>query len=104
MLLLEIVYGVLAAWLALYGLNSLLLTVIYVWVRRHVPQPAARPSIWPKVTVQLPIYNELHVVERSIAAAAALDYPRELLQIQVLDDSTDETRLVAQRAPCPDRH
>lgn len=98
MLLLEIVYGVLAAWLALYGLNSLLLTVICVWVRRHVPRPAARPSIWPKVTVQLPIYNELHVVERSIAAAAALDYPRELLQIQVLDDSIDETVLVAQRA------
>jgi len=97
MLVLEILYGFLAAWLASYGLNSFFLTVIYLWVRRQRPRPPAQPSVWPSVTVQLPIYNELHVVERSIAAAAALDYPRELLQIQVLDDSTDETRLVAQR-------
>ncbi len=45
----------------------------------------------PKVTIQLPIYNELYVAERAIRSAAAVDYPRELLQIQVLDDSDDET-------------
>jgi cellulose synthase/poly-beta-1,6-N-acetylglucosamine synthase-like glycosyltransferase len=45
----------------------------------------------PYVTVQLPIYNELYVAERLIEAAAALDYPRDRLEIQVLDDSTDET-------------
>lgn len=49
------------------------------------------PGVWPKVTVQLPVYNELYVVERLIDAAAKLNYPKELLQIQLLDDSTDHT-------------
>jgi len=49
------------------------------------------PSTWPTVTVQLPIFNELYVVERLIDAVAILNYPRELLEIQVLDDSTDQT-------------
>jgi hypothetical protein len=44
---------------------------------------------------QLPIYNELYVVERLLKSVAALDYPRELLQVQVLDDSTDETTRIA---------
>ncbi len=48
----------------------------------------------PFVTVQLPIYNEWYVVERLIESAAALDYPQELLEIQVLDDSTDDTALL----------
>ena len=52
----------------------------------------------PCVTVQLPLYNERYVAERVIAAACALDYPRELLQVQVLDDSTDGTSRIAQRA------
>ncbi|MDX1417780.1 MAG: glycosyltransferase family 2 protein, partial [Candidatus Promineifilaceae bacterium] len=50
-----------------------------------------QPKEWPKVTVQLPIFNEMYVAERVIIAAAQLDYPSHLLQIQVLDDSTDET-------------
>jgi len=49
------------------------------------------PVHWPKVTVQLPIFNEIYVVERLIEAASKINYPRELLQIQILDDSTDET-------------
>jgi cellulose synthase/poly-beta-1,6-N-acetylglucosamine synthase-like glycosyltransferase len=52
----------------------------------------------PKVTVQLPIYNEMYVADRLIDAVCQLRYPRELLEIQVLDDSTDETRIVAERA------
>jgi cellulose synthase/poly-beta-1,6-N-acetylglucosamine synthase-like glycosyltransferase len=98
MSLLEMAYVLLAAWLAVYGLNSLLLTVVYVWARRRETPTVPEPDRWPSVTVQLPIYNELHVVKRLVAAAVALDYPRELLQIQVLDDSTDSTRMVAQRA------
>jgi cellulose synthase/poly-beta-1,6-N-acetylglucosamine synthase-like glycosyltransferase len=58
------------------------------------PQPA-EPDNWPTVTIQLPIFNELHVVERLIDAVAALDYPSRLLQIQVLDDSTDDTTALA---------
>jgi hypothetical protein len=49
------------------------------------------PEALPRVTVQLPLYNEVAVVERLLDAVAALDYPRDLLEIQVLDDSTDET-------------
>src|SRR4029079_12689300 len=51
-----------------------------------------------RVTIQLPIYNEMYVADRLIDAVCQLDYPAELLEIQVLDDSTDETRSVAERA------
>ncbi len=51
----------------------------------------------PKVTTQLPIYNERHVVERLIKAIVNIDYPKELHEIQVLDDSNDETKSIAQR-------
>jgi cellulose synthase/poly-beta-1,6-N-acetylglucosamine synthase-like glycosyltransferase len=56
---------------------------------KQVPHLILNP--WPKVTVQLPVYNELYVVERLIDAVAKLNYPSELLQIQILDDSTDQT-------------
>ena len=59
------------------------------------PRPPSPPP--PTVTVQLPIYNERHVVERLIDAACRLSHPRHLLQIQVLDDSTDETTALARR-------
>jgi len=59
---------------------------------------ALDPEELPRVTVQLPVYDERHVVERLIDAACSLDYPRELLEIQLLDDSDDETtRLAAER-------
>ncbi|MGI9543879.1 MAG: cellulose synthase family protein, partial [Cyclobacteriaceae bacterium] len=51
----------------------------------------------PKVTVQLPIYNELYVVDRLIDSVASFDYPKELLEIQVLDDSTDETVSIVEK-------
>jgi cellulose synthase/poly-beta-1,6-N-acetylglucosamine synthase-like glycosyltransferase len=50
---------------------------------------------WPWVTIQLPIYNELYVVERLIKSVCKIDYPRDLIEIQVLDDSTDETAKIA---------
>jgi cellulose synthase/poly-beta-1,6-N-acetylglucosamine synthase-like glycosyltransferase len=56
------------------------------------------PVPLPSVTIQLPLYNERYVAERVIGAACALDYPRELLQVQVLDDSTDDTSRIVQRA------
>ncbi|OGX86724.1 cellulose synthase family protein [Hymenobacter glacialis] len=59
-----------------------------------LPAPAP-PAQWPRVTVQLPVYNELAVVARIIDAAAALDYPADRLHIQVLDDSTDESVALA---------
>ena len=53
--------------------------------------PHENPAAWPKVTVQLPVYNERYVVERLVDAVAKLNYPKELLEIQLLDDSTDQT-------------
>ncbi|MFD1470207.1 cellulose synthase family protein [Hymenobacter caeli] len=61
---------------------------------KAIPPPPA-PAAWPRVAVQLPVYNELNVVARLIDAAAALDYPADRLHIQVLDDSTDETGALA---------
>ncbi|HKQ59291.1 MAG TPA: glycosyltransferase [Candidatus Eisenbacteria bacterium] len=75
-----------------------------LWRWRHAraaPSPGAGftgPAAWPVVTVQLPVYNEARVVERLIDAAAALRYPAGRLEIQVLDDSTDETRAIAAAA------
>jgi cellulose synthase/poly-beta-1,6-N-acetylglucosamine synthase-like glycosyltransferase len=57
----------------------------------HSPEPAEQWPELPRVTVQLPIYNERYVVERLLEEVSKLDYPLELLQIQVLDDSTDDT-------------
>lgn len=95
MSVLAIVYGLTAVLLATYGLNSLIIVLLYLRHRHehHPPPPLANA---PPVTVQLPIYNELHVVERLIDAVTRLDYPKDRLQIQVLDDSTDETTALAQ--------
>jgi cellulose synthase/poly-beta-1,6-N-acetylglucosamine synthase-like glycosyltransferase len=62
------------------------------------PVPAGTFDVLPAVTIQLPIYNEMYVADRLIDAVCQIDYPRELLEIQVLDDSTDETRGVAEQA------
>lgn len=63
------------------------------------PSPDCPPPAraWPRVTVQLPVFNEVHVVERAIDAACRLSYPRDRLQVQVLDDSTDQTTALAER-------
>ncbi len=89
------IYLISALTVALYGANALLLAALYLLRRRERTPHAPPPEIWPVVTVQLPIYNELYVVKRLIDAVACLDYPRERLQVQVLDDSTDETTRIA---------
>src|SRR6266508_3586776 len=91
------VYYVVLTLLAMYGTHRAMMVWLYFRHRRNVPRPAGDLHVLPRVTMQLPIYNEVYVVERWIEAVAAIDYPRELLEIQVLDDSTDETREVAQR-------
>ena len=86
-------YAVASLLLFVFGVN-LVSFAISVW-RRGPKSEQSAPVIdeddLPLVTVQLPIYNELYVSERIINAACALDYPAHKLQIQVLDDSTDET-------------
>jgi cellulose synthase/poly-beta-1,6-N-acetylglucosamine synthase-like glycosyltransferase len=92
--ILVLYYAILSA-LAVYGSHRLLLVSLYYRSRRHPPVPRFRFERLPRVTVQLPIYNERYVVERLIDAVAALDYPLDLLEIQVLDDSTDDTCEIA---------
>jgi cellulose synthase/poly-beta-1,6-N-acetylglucosamine synthase-like glycosyltransferase len=85
--------------LAVYGWHRYYLVYSYMKNKDQVPGP---PPAWdgplPAVTVQLPLYNEVYVVDRLLQATARLDYPRDLLEIQVLDDSTDETVEVARAA------
>ncbi|MBR9998658.1 MAG: glycosyltransferase family 2 protein [Cyclobacteriaceae bacterium] len=59
--------------------------------RAEKPQPALKPGEYPQVTIQLPVYNEKYVVRRLLESVTALEYPKDKFEIQVLDDSTDET-------------
>jgi cellulose synthase/poly-beta-1,6-N-acetylglucosamine synthase-like glycosyltransferase len=77
-----------------YGIHRYVIIYLFLKNRKRAAVPAGRFEPLPKVTVQLPIYNEIYVVERLLKSVSELDYPRELLQIQVLDDSTDNTREV----------
>ena len=79
--------GVLAA----YGLHRYHVVYLYKKYKKAVPKARGQFDPLPHVTVQLPIYNERYVTRRLVDAVCALDYPRELLQVQVLDDSTDDT-------------
>jgi cellulose synthase/poly-beta-1,6-N-acetylglucosamine synthase-like glycosyltransferase len=87
-----VIYLMVAVWLSVYGFNAIALSLLYLFHRKDEVALEPLPSgEFPHVTVQLPVYNERYVVERVIDAAAALDWPRNKLHIQVLDDSTDET-------------
>jgi len=88
--------------LSMYGIHRYTLVYNFFKNRHNVPGPPPEISEWPRVTVQLPIYNERYVTERLIESVAQFDYPRELFQIQVLDDSTDETQVVA--CTCVERY
>ena len=84
--------------LAIYGAYRIKQVVDFWRYRKFVPEPASKfaEEDLPRITVQLPIFNELYVVDRLLTAITAIDYPREKLEIQVLDDSTDETVKVAE--------
>jgi cellulose synthase/poly-beta-1,6-N-acetylglucosamine synthase-like glycosyltransferase len=90
-----------SVWLSIYGFNAFVLIYLYLrYGRKRKPRPPL-PE-FPVVTVQLPMYNERYVVERVIGALARLDWPADRLQIQVLDDSTDQTTEIARR--CVDEY
>src|SRR5205085_8151285 len=86
--------------LSLYGAYRVKQVVDFWRYRATGPRPKAlfAEDDLPRVTIQLPLFNEVYVVERLLAAVTGVDYPRDRLEIQVLDDSTDETRAVAERA------
>ncbi len=78
--------------LSIYGIHRYEMVRGYLKHGKHLPsEPLRRFEQLPRVTIQLPLYNERYVVERLIEQIAKIDYPHELLQIQVLDDSTDDT-------------
>src|SRR5207253_1371069 len=85
-------YFVVLILLASYGLHRYVLVYLYYRNRKnHTSEPATQFEDLPRVTVQLPMFNEQFVAERLIDSVCKLKYPREKLDIQVLDDSTDET-------------
>jgi cellulose synthase/poly-beta-1,6-N-acetylglucosamine synthase-like glycosyltransferase len=88
-------YFIVLVILAMYGIYRYVLVYNYYHYRRNLPAPPPAVTEWPKVTVQLPIFNERYVVERLMDCVAQFDYPRDKFQIQLLDDSTDETQGVA---------
>ena len=85
--------------LAIYGWHRYYLVYLYMSNRDKEAKPG-RPALdpLPVVTIQLPLYNEMYVADRLIEAVCRIDYPRDRLEIQVLDDSLDETRGIAELA------
>jgi cellulose synthase/poly-beta-1,6-N-acetylglucosamine synthase-like glycosyltransferase len=89
-------YFIVLILLASYGAHRYVLVYLYYKNKKnHTTEPQARFEDLPRVTVQLPIFNEQYVVDRLLDSICKLDYPREKLDIQLLDDSTDETVEVA---------
>jgi cellulose synthase/poly-beta-1,6-N-acetylglucosamine synthase-like glycosyltransferase len=84
--------------LAVYGWHRYYLVYLYLKYRDREPVSGPALDPLPVVTIQLPLYNEMYVADRLIDAVCRIDYPRELLEVQVLDDSTDETQGIADLA------
>jgi cellulose synthase/poly-beta-1,6-N-acetylglucosamine synthase-like glycosyltransferase len=90
-------YFVILAILSVYGIHRYEVIRTYFKHRRNATLgPPLRFAQLPRVTIQLPLYNERYVVERLIDEVTKIEYPPDLLQIQVLDDSTDDTHLFAE--------
>ena len=96
------VYFAVLCVLAIYGSHRYRMAFLYYRHKLQAPDAEGHAGALPRVTIQLPMFNEMYVVERLIEAVCRIDYPRDLLEIQVLDDSTDETCAIARavrRAP-----
>ncbi|HET9914831.1 MAG TPA: cellulose synthase family protein, partial [Anaerolineales bacterium] len=91
--LIGVFYLIVTAVLALYGFHNLITTIMYLRMKTPTKRRDELPQLqeWPRVTIQLPIFNEKYTVERLLQSVTRLDYPPDRFQIQVLDDSTDDT-------------
>src|SRR4051812_20309314 len=78
--------------LSAYGIHRYVIIYLFLKHRKRGAVPAGHFEQLPKVTMQLPIFNEVYVVERLLRSVSEIDYPKDLLHIQVLDDSTDDTK------------
>ncbi len=96
---LVVFYLLTLAILAVYGMYRYVQILVYYRHLHKTPKPASKFGELPQITVQLPMFNEMYVAQRVIEGACQIDYPREKMQIQVLDDSTDESQEIA-RACC----
>ncbi len=85
------IYTFVTVALSLYGFHRLAIVYLYFKHSRKKPSPVQQFEELPLVTIQLPVFNEKHVVKRLLGAVAKLDYPKDKMEIQLLDDSTDET-------------
>jgi cellulose synthase/poly-beta-1,6-N-acetylglucosamine synthase-like glycosyltransferase len=94
--LLGALYLLIVFLLGLYGLHNLVNAILYLSSKTRTPKRRKTPVLndYPKVTIQLPIFNEKYTIERLLASVTRLDYPPDRLQIQVLDDSTDDTAIL----------
>ncbi len=92
------VYITLVALVALYGFHRYVLVYLYLKHRDDFYQPKGTFIALPRITVQLPMFNEAQVAERVIRHSCQIDYPLDRLEIQVLDDSTDESADIARKA------
>jgi len=92
-----VLYFVVLSILAVFGAHRYFMIYLYYKNKKAVRKPEGRFEELPRVTIQLPMYNEMYVAKRLIDAVVKMEYPRELLEIQVLDDSTDETVAIASR-------
>jgi cellulose synthase/poly-beta-1,6-N-acetylglucosamine synthase-like glycosyltransferase len=95
--ILIVYFGILTV-LAIYGVYRVKQVIEFWRYSKFPPQPkgAFNADKLPVITVQLPLFNEMYVVERLVKAVTEIDYPRDRMEIQVLDDSTDETVSIAQ--------
>jgi cellulose synthase/poly-beta-1,6-N-acetylglucosamine synthase-like glycosyltransferase len=99
-LVIKIIYTACLVMLFMFSMNSLGLSLLYLKNRKKVwgvPTPDMKVS-WPKVTIQLPTFNERYMIDRLLKAVTKLDYPADKFQIQVLDDSIDSTKEVIAKA------
>ncbi len=92
-----ICYMVTLLGLSAYGIHRYSIIYLFLKNKDRKSEPPVKFETLPSVTIQLPVYNEVHVIERLLDSVSRIDYPRDRLEIQVLDDSTDETSEIAMR-------
>jgi cellulose synthase/poly-beta-1,6-N-acetylglucosamine synthase-like glycosyltransferase len=92
-----IVYFISLSILFAFGLHGLVMIYYYHKTRAYATPDLEIPAVLPMVTVQLPVFNEVYVIERLVNAICEMEYPKDKLEIQLLDDSTDETVEVSRR-------